>query len=142
MKPLAEKQPKADSRLLAALYTFINYARAFFIIALCLWTGNLLTGWLGIAIPGSIIGLLILFSLLVSQLIPATWVKDGCKLFMQYMTLLFIPAAMGIMDSYNLLLDNLLPIVVGCLGSSVLTLLAVAYLTEYLQSRTGGGDQA
>ncbi|OCG47643.1 hypothetical protein A9G35_03325 [Gilliamella sp. Choc5-1] len=100
------------------------------ILTLCLWVGNIFSKILPIIIPGSIIGLLILFFLLAFQLIPTCWIKNSCNLFMRYMTLLFIPAAMGIMDNYSLLLQNWVPIIFGCVGGSLIVLLLTAFLTE------------
>jgi Putative effector of murein hydrolase LrgA len=83
-------------------------------------------------IPGSIIGLLILFFLLAFQLIPTRWIKNSCNLFMRYMTVLFIPAAMGIMDNYSLLLANWVPIIFASVGGSIIVLFLTGYLTEHL----------
>ena len=52
---------------------------------------------------------------------------------MRYMTVLFIPAAMGIMDNYSLLLENWLPIIFSSVGGSLIVLIFTAYLTENFQ---------
>ncbi|OCG37969.1 hypothetical protein A9G39_00635 [Gilliamella sp. Imp1-6] len=117
-------------RLYSLYYTFFSYGRGLVILTLCLWVGNIISKILPIIIPGSIIGLLILFFLLAFQLIPTCWIKNSCNLFMRYMTLLFIPAAMGIMDNYSLLLQNWVPIIFGCVGGSLIVLLLTAFLTE------------
>lgn len=61
------------------------------LIFLCLLAGINLQTWLGIAIPGSIIGLLILFGLMASGLVPVEWVKPSATLFIRYMILLVRP---------------------------------------------------
>jgi holin-like protein len=135
MKKFLSAQQHRQNRIYTLCSSLFGYLRAFLIIVSCLQIGNLLSSLLPIVIPGSIIGLLLLFFLLVFQLIPSQWVEGGCKLFMRYMTLLFIPAGMGIMDNYSLLLNNFLPIIIGCLISTVLILLLVGYLTQYLHTR-------
>ena len=52
---------------------------------------------------------------------------------MRYMTVLFIPAAMGIMDNYSLLLENWIPIIFSSVGGSLIVLIFTAYLTENFQ---------
>ncbi|WP_392565332.1 CidA/LrgA family protein [Utexia brackfieldae] len=131
MKPFLS-QPIPWATYCRALFC---YARALLIIILCLWAGSFVSTLLPIMIPGSILGLLILFFLLSFQLIPSHWIKEGCNLFMRYMTVLFIPAGMGIMDTYTLLFDNFLPIVIGCLASTIIVLLLIGYLTQYLHRR-------
>lgn len=48
-----------------------QYLRAFALIYLCLFAGNAISALLPLTIPGSIIGMLILFALLASQILPA-----------------------------------------------------------------------
>lgn len=117
-------------------YSFVQgcfvYSRGFIILTFCLWFGTYISALLPIIIPGSIIGLLTLFFLLTFHLIPADWIKNSCNLFMRYMALLFIPAAMGIMDNYVVLLNNWAPILIAAIVSSVVVLIFSAFLTEYL----------
>ncbi|OCG03251.1 hypothetical protein A9G12_07740 [Gilliamella sp. wkB112] len=113
-------------------YTFFSYGRGLIVLTLFLWAGNIISKILPIMIPGSIIGLLILFFSLAFQLIPTCWIKNSCNLFMRYMTVLFIPAAMGIMDNYSLLIDNWVPIIFSCIGGSIIVLFFTAFFTEYL----------
>ncbi|MDF7667730.1 CidA/LrgA family protein [Orbaceae bacterium ESL0727] len=136
MKHFLARHATIKHRLYSFYYTLYSYARGLIILTLCLWCGNLLSYILPITIPGSIIGLLMLFFLLVFQLIPTSWIKHSCNLFMRYMTLLFIPAAMGIMDSYSLLLQNWAPIIISCLASSLIVLILIAKLTERVYKST------
>ncbi|OCG11400.1 hypothetical protein A9G14_08605 [Gilliamella apicola] len=112
-----------------------SYGRGLIILTLCLWVGNIISKIIPIMIPGSIIGLLLLFFLLAFQLIPTCWIKNSCNLFMRYMTVLFIPAAMGIMDNYSLLLENWIPIIFSTVGGSLIVLIFTAFLTENFQKK-------
>lgn len=136
MKHFLAKHATIKHRLYSLYYTLFSYGRGLLILTLSLWAGNFISLRLPIMIPGSIIGLLILFFLLAFQIIPTCWIKNSCNLFMRYMTLLFIPAAMGIMDNYTLLLNNWVPIIFGSIGSSLLVLLLTAWLTEKLHNKT------
>lgn len=132
MKHFLAKHATVKHRLYSLYYTLFSYGRGLIILTLCLWAGNILSELLPIMIPGSIIGLLLLFFLLAFQLIPTCWIKNSCNLFMRYMTVLFIPAAMGIMDNYALLLKNWVPIIFASVGGSFIVLILTAYLTEFL----------
>ena len=61
-----------------------QYLRAFVLIYACLYAGIFLSSLLPIAIPGSIIGMLILFFLLALQILPAQWVNPGCNILIRY----------------------------------------------------------
>lgn len=104
-----------------------QYLRAFIFIYLCLYVGNFLASLLPITIPGSIIGMLILFVLLALQIIPAKWVKPGCSVLIRYMALLFVPIGVGVMQYYDLLKAQYGPIVVSCFVSTLVVFLVVSW---------------
>lgn len=135
MKHFLAKHATIKHRLYSLYYTLFSYSRGLIILTLCLWVGNIISKIIPIMIPGSIIGLLLLFFLLAFQLIPTCWIKNSCNLFMRYMTVLFIPAAMGIMDNYSLLLENWIPIIFSTVGGSLIVLIFTAFLTENFQKK-------
>ncbi|MCI4235565.1 CidA/LrgA family protein [Dickeya dianthicola] len=109
-----------------------QYLRAFALIYLCLFAGNAISALLPITIPGSILGMLILFALLASQILPAGWVKPGCRLLIRYMALLFVPIGVGVMSYYGVLRDQFAPIVVSCLVSTLVVMIVVGYTTQMM----------
>lgn len=108
-----------------------KYLRAFVLIYLCLFAGNAIAALLPIAIPGSIIGMLMLFALLSTQILPAKWVKPGCHLLIRYMVLLFVPIGVGVMKYYDQIIEHLGPLVVSCLVSTLMVLVVVGYTSHY-----------
>src|SRR5471030_2074184 len=62
----------------------LQYIRAFILIYLCLYAGIAISSLLPLTIPGSIIGMLILFTLLSTQILPYRWVKPGCSVLIRY----------------------------------------------------------
>ncbi|WP_237385316.1 CidA/LrgA family protein [Xenorhabdus sp. Sc-CR9] len=109
-----------------------QYLRAFALLYLCLIAGNIISAFLPFSLPGSIIGLLILFGLLAFQIIPPHWVKPSCSLLMKNMTLLFLPIGVGIMNYYPQLSQQMFPIVLSCVVSTVIVMIAVAYSSHYI----------
>lgn len=122
-----------------------QYLRAFVIIYLCLYTGTALAGLLPVTIPGSIIGMLILFGLLALQILPVDWVKPGSTLLIRYMGLLFVPISVGIMSYTDILSAQFGPIVASCVLSTFIVLLTVGLVSHRLHSRPlikpGAGDE-
>ena len=108
------------------------FIRAFALIYLCLFVGNFLSALLPITIPGSILGMLILFVLLSLQLLPPLWLKPGCHLLIRYMALLFVPIGVGVMNYYQQLSSQLGPIVVSCAVSTFIVMLVVGYSSHYI----------
>ena len=98
-----------------SLNTIWQYLRAFVLIYACLYAGIFIASLLPITIPGSIIGMLILFVLLALQVLPAKWVNPGCFVLIRYMALLYVlKAQFG-------------PIVVSCAISTLVVFLVVSW---------------
>ncbi|MCG3728506.1 CidA/LrgA family protein [Vibrio cincinnatiensis] len=114
------------------LKTAAQYLVSMGLIFLCLWAGITIQHWLGIAIPGSIIGLLFLFTLLASGLVPIEWVRPSAHLFIRYMILLFVPISVGLMVHFDMLLNNLWPILASAIGGTVLVLVSLGYVLDRL----------
>ena len=107
-----------------------QYLRAFVLIYACLYAGIWLSSLLPITIPGSIIGMLIMFVLLALQILPAKWVNPGCFLLIRSMALLFVPIGVGVMQYYDLLRAQFGPIIVSCAVSTVIVFLVVSWSTH------------
>ncbi|MCG8710481.1 CidA/LrgA family protein [Brenneria sp. 4F2] len=118
-----------------------RYLRAFALIYLCLYAGNAISALLPIVIPGSIIGMLILFALLASQILPSDWVKPGCHLFIRHMAMLFVPIGVGVMNYYDLLSQQFGPIVISCLVSTFFVMLVVGFSTQLMQREHAIGGE-
>lgn len=108
-----------------------KYLRAIVLIYFCLFVGNAIAALLASAIPGSIIGMLLLFALLSTQIMPAKWVKPSCHLLIRYMVLLFVPIGVGVMKYYDQILDHLGTLVASCIVSTLMVLVVVSYTSHY-----------
>ena len=100
----------------------------------CLLLGKASATLLPFAFPGSIIGLLLLFLLLVSQLVPLRWVHDSAHLLLRHMALLFIPVAAGLLGYVEILSESLGLILSAALSGLVLILVVVGRLYQRMQA--------
>ncbi len=113
--------------------TFLRYMRAFLIILFCLYSGIAINKMSGIAIPGSMIGLMILFTGLVTQLVPVNWVAPCCQLPTRFMPLFFVPVCVGVIEHTEVLATQFAPIVGACLISTLIVLITTALIPNRLQ---------
>ncbi len=121
--------------LTSAIKTAAQYTVSMGLIFVCLWAGVSLQQWLDVAIPGSIFGLLILFTLLASGLVPVDWVKPSAHLFIRYMILLFVPISVGLMVHFDMLTANLWPILASAIGGTTLVLVSLGYAIDRFLKR-------
>lgn len=85
-----------------------------------------------VSVPGSVIGMLILFFTMVIGIVKVEWVKPGATLFIRYMILLFVPVSVGLMQHFDLLFANALPILASAVGGTLIVLVSLAWLLDYL----------
>ncbi|WP_332633817.1 CidA/LrgA family protein [Halalkalibacter flavus] len=52
----------------------------------------------GLAIPGSIIGMLLLFLVLITKILPVRYIEEGSSFILRHMPLLFLPVTVGILQ--------------------------------------------
>lgn len=113
----------------------LKYAVSMGLILLCLLAGVNIQNLLGTSIPGSIIGMLILFGLMAGGLVPGEWVKPSANLFIRYMILLFVPISVGLMDHFDTLISNALPILAAAVGSTFIVLIVLGLMLDRLLKR-------
>ena len=65
--------------------------------------GTTIHNFFHLVIPGSIIGLLLLFICLCMKIIPLKWIENGAGFLLSILILFFIPPAVGIMNYPSLL---------------------------------------
>ncbi len=88
----------------------MKYMKQFGIIILIALSGEFLEKLLPLPVPGSIYGLGIMLALLMSGLLKVEAVKESADFLIEIMPLMFIPAAVGLLDSYHELEGIFLPL--------------------------------
>lgn len=93
--------------------------------------GNWIQDALGLVVPGSVIGMIILFVLLATKIIKAEWVEDGARFIVNNLALFFVPATVGVMNYFDLFAGKGFLLVVIVLFSTFLVM-ASSGLTSQL----------
>src|SRR5690625_3095353 len=75
-----------------------------FLILLILYLiGEWIAGWIPFPVPGAVVGMILIFVLLQSRLIPLTWVEKSTDYILIFMGMFYIPYGVGIVESGYLL---------------------------------------
>lgn len=99
----------------------------------CQFAGELVARGLTLPIPGPVIGMVILLvALMIRDKVPSSLRLTGEGL-LRYLTLLFVPAGVGLMVHFELIAADLWPIVVTLVASTAVTLGVTAWVLERLQ---------
>src|SRR5699024_1878449 len=89
------------------LYYFFHYFVEVFICVHCLlyfisFIGNWVQYTLDLFIPGSVIRMILLFILLLTNILKVTWIEQGAQFLIKNLSLLFIPVTVGVIDYFSL----------------------------------------
>ena len=108
------------------------------LILCCQLAGELATTALPVPVPGPVIGMVLLFAiLLVRGSVPESLATTADGL-LAHLSLLFVPAGVGVMLHFRLLGDDWLPIAVALVLSTVATVVVTALMMTWLGR--GAGD--
>jgi len=106
----------------------------------CQLAGELATKALQISVPGPVIGMVLLFCFLLARgSIPANLARTADGL-LGHLSLLFVPAGVGVMLHFRLLGDDWVPIGVALVVSTVLTIAVTGLMMTWLGRRVAGPD--
>ena len=99
--------------------------------------GEMLSSVLPLPIPASIYGIVILFTLLVSRVLHVDDIRETSSFLIAFMSMLFIPAGVGLMTSFPLLAENLLAYVVITAVSTVVVMVVTGRAAQAVIRREG-----
>ncbi|EUJ28557.1 holin-like protein [Listeria grayi] len=83
-----------------------------------------------ISIPGSLIGLILLFVCLCLRIIPAHWVGSGSSFLLSVMPILFVPVVVGLINYGPLFLHHGIFILLELIISSMIIFFTAGWFTQ------------
>jgi len=102
------------------------------ILYLIFLLGSWIQKTLNLFIPGSIIGMLILFTLLATGIFKQEWIEKGSFLLIKYLPLLFLPVTVGIMNFPELFNGKGVLLIFVILTSTALVMIFTGRLSQRL----------
>ncbi|MDF2608065.1 MAG: Antiholin-like protein LrgA [Bacillales bacterium] len=97
--------------------------------------GNKIVEFLNLPIPGNVLGMIILFLLLVTHVIPIRYVDLGSNLLIKHLAFFFIPIAVGLMALGSLIFDNMLSFILAIIGSLIVGFITTGYTAQKLSKQ-------
>ena len=106
-----------------------------FYILFFYFLGELLSILIKGFLPGSVIGMILLFLSLFFKILNPENVRSAATTITKNMAVFFVPAAVGLMAYGELVSKNLVAIVLAISVSTILTIITVALIQEQLEKR-------
>lgn len=119
----------------------MKWIKQFGIILAVSFIGELLGNWIPLPIPASIYGIILLFLCLKLHLIPFDDVHETGDFLIEIMPLMFIPAGVGLITSWEQLQSFMVPLLVITVVSTFVVMIVTGKVTDFLISRIGKGEK-
>ena len=120
----------------------MKYVRQFTIILVVSFIGELLNYLIPLPVPASIYGLVIMLISLLTGVIPLHAVRDTGRFLVEVMPLMFIPGAVGLLESWGVLRPIWAPVLAITVVTTVAVMAATGRITQGIvrmgQKKEGG----
>ena len=110
----------------------------FLIIIAFSFAGELLHYLLPLPIPASIYGIVLLFAALELKLVKVKHIRETSGFLIAIMPVMFIPAAVGLIDAWILVQDSWLTFVAVCVISTFVVMAGAGWATQWMIKRKEG----
>jgi len=97
--------------------------------------GNWIVEIFNLIIPGSVLGMIILFVLLLTNVIKVTWIEEGTKFVVDNLAFFFIPATVGIINYFDLFVGKGMFLILIVLFSTTLVIITSGLTSQWIMCR-------
>lgn len=108
----------------------MKYVKQFCIILLLSFLGEVLYELLPLPIPASVYGLVLMLAALTSGVLKVSQVKETAQFLVDIMPVMFIPAGVGLMSSWEVLKPVLIPVLVIVVLTTVIVMVTTGRVTQ------------
>lgn len=116
--------------------------KQFLLIMLVTCTGEIIRYVVPLPIPASIYGLVLMFILLYTGVIKLDQVKTAAQFLIEIMPVMFIPAAVALMDSWSALQPILIPALVTIIVCNIVVMVVTGKTAEFIIKKDRKGEKA
>ncbi|MGL4663283.1 MAG: CidA/LrgA family protein [Culicoidibacterales bacterium] len=118
----------------------MKYLKQFSILLTIAFIGEVLSKVVPFPVPASIYGLVILFILLTTKLLKLDQVKETGYFLIEIMPVMFIPAAVGLIVSWQSIQVILIQVTLITVISTVIVMVAAGRTTQWFVIRKEGKE--
>ena len=118
----------------------MKYIKQLCIILLISFIGELLAYFIPLPIPASIYGIILLFLALETKLVKLESVRETGKFLVGIIQLMFIPATVGLINSWDLISSSWLKHGVLIVCTTVAVMSVSGLVTQWVIRKRGGGN--
>lgn len=116
----------------------MKYVKQFCIIILVSFLGEALYALLPLPIPASVYGLILMLLALQTGILKLPQVKETAVFLVEIMPVMFIPAGVGLINSWSVLKPIWLPVSIITVATTVIVMAVTGRVTQFVIRRNKG----
>lgn len=120
----------------------MKYVKQFSIILAVSFLGEILNRLIPLPIPASIYGILLMFLLLECKIIPVSAVKETSSFLIEVMPVMFIPAAVGLLESWEALKPSWFSYIVITVVTTFIVMAVSGLVTQTVIRKSKNKEEA
>ena len=105
--------------------------REFIIILVLYFIGELISKIFNIPIPGNIIAMILLFVYLCTGIIKVEKVDDISTFFLDHLAFFFIPAGVGLINSFDSIKSSAIQIIIICIITTIIVMAVTGIIVQF-----------
>ena len=115
----------------------MKYVFQFLVIMVFAFVGEMLRYFIPLPVPASIYGIVLLFLALEFKVVKVSDIKETSSFLIAIMPLMFLPPAVGVIESWDLIRQAWLPYIVVTFVSTLVVMVVSGRVTQWF-IRKGG----
>ena len=108
----------------------MKFLKQFSLILLFSFLGEVLHVWIPLPIPASVYGLVLLLAALILGICKLEHVKNAAEFLIEIMPVMFIPAAVGLLDSWSVLRPTIVQVIVITVLTTIIVMVVTGRVTQ------------
>lgn len=120
----------------------MKYLKQFLIIAAVSFSGEILKWLIPLPVSASVYGVIIMFLCLEFRIIRVSAVKETAMFLIEIMPVMFIPAAVGLMEAWKLIRSSWISYLIVTVISTIAVMSVSAIVTQAVSRIKGGKRNA
>ena len=110
----------------------MKYVKQLMIILIFSFIGDILNHIVPLPIPASIYGMVLLFIALSTKIIKLDQVETTAEFLLSIMLIFFVPASVGIMDTFFAYKSSMLPIIIIVIISTIIVMITTGLVSQFI----------
>lgn len=107
----------------------------FAIILVICFMGDLIHNFLNLPIPGSVLGMLLLLTLLLTGILKLSMIEDVSNFLLKHLSFFFIPAAVGLITCFSILEGKWTALLFISVVSTIIIVVVTGITVQILMKR-------